>query len=120
MLRPAFATIALLACALCLLGCSNRDPAVSISNVGEPERISIGKFGDQGPVRKLRLQVEGQLNGTAQLTVLMEGQPYHVFNVSDRVDVSWTDDWPHDRARLAYTPGTVTSGTLRVRYRFVD
>jgi hypothetical protein len=118
-LRPTLVSLSLLLLAL-LTGCRDADPIISVTDTGQAERLSIGKTAGQGPVKQLRLQVEGQLNGTAQLVVIMEGQPFHVFTLSDSIDLSWKDRWPHDRARLAYNPGTATGGSLRIRYRFVD
>ncbi len=118
-LRPTLVSLSLLLLAL-LTGCRDADPIISVTDTGQAERLSIGKTAGQGPVKQLRLQVEGQLNGTAQLVVIMEGQPFHVFTLSDSIDLTWKDRWPHDRARLAYNPGTATGGSLRIRYRFVD
>ena len=118
-LRPTLVGLSLLLLAL-LTGCRDADPIISVTDTGQAERLSIGKTAGQGPVKQLRLQVEGQLNGTAQLVVIMEGQPFHVFTLSDSIDLTWKDRWPHDRARLAYNPGTATGGSLRIRYRFVD
>ena len=118
-LRPTLVSLSLLLLAL-LTGCRDADPIISVTDTGHAERLSIGKTAGQGPVKQLRLQVEGQLNGTAQLVVIMEGQPFHVFTLSDSIDLTWKDRWPHDRASLAYNPGTATGGSLRIRYRFVD
>ena len=118
-LRPTLVSLSLLLLAL-LTGCRDADPIISVTDTGQAERLSIGKTAGQGPVKQLRLQVEGQLNGTAQFVVIMEGQPFHVFTLSDSIDLTWKDRWPHDRARLAYNPGTATGGSLRIRYRFVD
>lgn len=105
---------------LALAGCRKADPTISVTDTGQAERLSIGKIAGQGSIKELRLRIEGQLNGTAQLVVIMEGQPFHVFTLSDSVDLTWEDRWPHDRARLAYSPGTATGGSLRIKYRFVD
>ncbi len=117
LLRQLFA---LTAAVLLLAGCRQPDPIISVTDAGQAERLSIGKVAGTGTVTELRLKIEGQLNGSAQLVVLMEGQPYHVFNLADTIDLTWTDKWPHDRARLVYTPGTATGGSVRVKYRFVD
>ncbi|GAB1488166.1 hypothetical protein MASR2M8_06110 [Opitutaceae bacterium] len=119
-LIPLLKFLSLTAALLLLAGCREPDPHIMVTDVTQAERLSIGKIAGTGTVKQLRLHIEGQLNGSAQLTVLMEGQPYHVFNLSDAVDLTWSDKWPHDRARLAYTPGMVTSGSLRIKYRFVD
>jgi hypothetical protein len=117
--QPILVSLSLLLMAL-LTGCREADPIISVTDTGQAERLSIGKTAGQGPIKELRLEVEGQLNGTAQLVVIMEGQPFHVFTLTDSIDLTWKERWPHDRARLAYNPGTATGGSLRVKYRFID
>lgn len=118
-LRPLWAGLGLLI-AVALAGCREPDPLISVTDTGQAERLSIGKTAGQGAIKELRLHIEGQLNGTAQLVVIMEGQPFHVFTLADSIDLTWKERWPHDRARLAYNPGTATGGSLRIKYRFID
>ncbi len=101
-------------------GCRSKDGELMISNVGGEEIIAISKARDQGSVTQLHIRVEGELQGAAQLILLKEGQPHHVETLTGTVNVRWQGDWYDDRARLNYIPGPSVSGSLRVRYRFVD
>lgn len=111
----------LIAAALALLaGCRRSDPVITITDIHREERLSIGKLAGQGPVKRLQLRIEGRIDGTAQLVLFEENRPRHVMDLTGDVDLRWNDTWAEDRARLVYTPGTVTGGALRVQYRFVE
>jgi len=112
--------VLLLLVTVAFAGCRSKDSELMISNAGGEEIIAISKARDQGSVRQLRLRVEGQIQGAAQLILLKDGQPHHVETLTGTVDVRWRGDWRDDRARLHYMPGPSVGGSLRVRYRFVD
>jgi len=115
-----FYCLLIAAAAVLLAGCRRGDPVITITDISREERLSIGKLAGQGPVKRLRLRIEGRIDGTAQLVLFEENRPRHVMDLTGDVDVRWNEPWTEDRARLVYTPGTVTGGALRVQYRFVE
>lgn len=91
-----------------------------LANVAAEEILSLGKPADLGTITGLRLRVDGQIEGGAQLTVMLDGRPHHVETLTGTVNVDWSGNWSQDRVRLHYLPGPGVSGSLRVRYRFLD
>lgn len=51
--------------------------------------------------------------------VLAGGAPNRVLNLSGVVDVHFTSDWYSEEAELEYRPIHVSSGSLKVRYKFL-
>jgi hypothetical protein len=103
-----------------LAACRPYESEVFVSNVGAEEIIALNKPRDLAAVTGLRIRIEGEIAGAAQLLILKDGKPHHVERLSGPVDIRWRDDWNEDRVRLHYLPGPKVSGTLRIRYRFVD
>ncbi len=120
-MRLSFVRIAASAVFLALLAaCRPYESEVFVSNVAAEEIVALNKPRDLAAVSGLRLRIEGELSGAAQLLILKDGKPHHVERLSGPVDISWRDDWNEDRVRLHYLPGPNVSGTLRIRYRFVE
>ncbi len=107
-------------CAGVIGGCRSPDPEIFVSNTAAEEIISLSKTRDQGAISRLRLHIEGELEGAAQLLVLKDGKPHHAETLSGTIDIEWTAPWSDDRVRLHYLPGANVSGSVRIRYRFID
>lgn len=105
---------------LMLAGCRPTEHHMVISSVDSEELLSIGKTSGQGPVRELRIRVEGELEGAAQLVLIEDGVPRHLETLSGPVNLAWRGDWKSDRARLHYIPGLVTGGRLEIFFRFEE
>lgn len=120
-MQPSCLRAAALALGLAALaGCRPYEGEVFISDVAAEEIVALNKPRDLTSVSELRIRIEGELAGAAQLLILKEGRPHHVERLTGPVDVRWSDAWTEARVRLHYLPGPNVSGTLRIRYRFVE
>ncbi|NMF61594.1 hypothetical protein [Brasilonema octagenarum] len=101
---------------LCLVGsCSIFDRTVQIKDVSKPEQITISKAPLQGNVYLISIQVTGQLDGTASLTI--DGRTSVSDKMHNNVNFKWENDWYSDVA-VIHQPIDVKSGKLTISYRF--
>jgi len=105
-------SIALLS-AVFIVGCSK---AVEIENVAAPETIVL-QSNNQTPHR-IKISGKGKIEGTAHISLMLEGKPYKTEELSGDVRFEWANDWYSEEAVVEYKPGNATSGNLTLRYDF--
>jgi hypothetical protein len=74
----------------------------------------------KGPVHSLSVRGSGTIQGHAEVTLILNGSPYRTEKLSGQVGFQWGGDWLSDEAEIRYTPTSVTSGSLKLRYKFND
>ena len=94
-----------------------RIPSVSISDTRQPQTIVLEKPSSGGNVYYFEVYGSGEINGSATITMLANGQPYHVANLAGKVDFKWYGDWYSDTIEIRYQPTKVQSGKINLRYR---
>ena len=101
-------------------GCSLGSRTHNLADVTKPEAIVLKKKPGQGPVYSFSVVGHGKINGNAEISLILNGGPYKTEKLSDKVNFRWGGDWYSDQAEIRYAPGTITGGTVRLKYKFND
>lgn len=92
------------------------EPSISVRDVRQAETLVLGTK-DGRLVSRISIQGSGRIDGDATITLLSEGKPYWVKELTGPVDFVWGGDWYDETAEVRYEPGNVRSGELVLRYR---
>lgn len=111
--------ITCLAVAVLLSGCGGTRTH-DVADVTKAEVIVLKNTPGQGPVHSLSVTGFGEIQGDAEISLILNGDPYKTEKLSGKVEFQWGGDWYSDQAEIRYTPTSVTGGTLKLRYGFND
>jgi hypothetical protein len=101
-------------------GCGSDVRSHDQADVTKPATIILKKNAEQGAVHSLSVVGSGELDGNAEITLILNGEPYKTETLSGKVDFRWRGDWYSDQAEIRYTPASVTGGSLKLKYEFND
>jgi hypothetical protein len=93
---------------------------VEIKDVTKSETIVLRKWGHQGHIHAIEVNISGRIKGSARAQLILNSSPYKQEQLSGKVYVMWGGDWYSDEAEIRYQPEDVDSGGLKLRYRFID
>ena len=94
--------------------------SVELADVTRTETVILRKMPGQGPVHSLSIRGSGTIQGHAEITLILNDASYKMEELSGQVDFQWGGDWDSDEAEIRYKPTSVTSGSLKLRYKFND
>ena len=103
---------------VCLPGCARHE--VSVKDVTKNETIILKKQSGQGGIVGISIAVSGSIAGKGELQLILNGAVYKKEIVSGAVSFDWGGDWYADQAEVRYLAGTVSGGSLRLKYDFRD
>jgi len=101
-----------------LLGCGRQ--TTTITDVTVPQTLVLKKRPSQNLIHGIEILGHGTIEGRAKLILLLDSESYREETLSGKIDFQWSGDWYTDQAELLFEPGTATSGTIHLRYRFRD
>lgn len=91
-----------------------------LGDATQPEIIVLEKESQQGEIHSWSVAGDGQIDGEAEIVLMLNGEPYQTEKLSGAVDFQWSGDWYADEAEIRYTPTSVTDGNLSLNYKFND
>jgi hypothetical protein len=103
---------------LLLAGCGPSVREVSVKDVSKNETIILKKNLSQGSVSSVQITGIGSVVGKAEVQLILDGVVYKSEGVTDSVKFELGGDWYSDAAEVRYVSGTVTSGSLTLKYQF--
>lgn len=103
---------------VCLSGCTRHE--VSVKDVTKNETIILKKQSSQGGIVGISIAVSGSIAGKGELQLILNGAVYKKEAVSGAVSFEWSGDWYADQAEVRYLAGTVSGGSLGLKYDFRD
>jgi hypothetical protein len=109
--------ITFFAVAVLVSGCSGKRTH-DIADVRKAETITLKKASGQKTIHALSVTGSGEIDGNAEIALILNGGPYKTESLSGSVDFQWGGDWYSDQAEIRYAPASVTGGTLRLEYEF--
>jgi hypothetical protein len=95
--------LGILAAGLVLMWESGPDGVFSITDITQRETLLLTKK-TKDPVHGLVINVSGNINGRAILSLLMNAKPYKTRQLRGAVDEQLAGDWYGDHAVIVYTP----------------
>ena len=90
-----------------------------VADVTKASELVLHPRGHQHSVYGVEIHIYGRIEGAAELVVVEADKPYRIFKLSGDIDTRFVGDWYADELILAYKPGHVTGGVLKIRYRFL-
>jgi hypothetical protein len=96
------------------------DRTHNLADVTKPETIILKKKAEQGAIYSNSIIISGEINGNAEISLILNGAPYKTEKLSGKVEIHWGGDWYADEVEIRYTPTLVTGGSLKLRYDFND
>ena len=103
-----------------LAGCGSQNQVYNIADVTKPEAITLKKVKSQGDIHYLTVVGTGHLEGTGEITLILNGKPYKTESLSGDVQFTWAGEWYSDSAKLEFKPTAAKSGELSMQYKFKD
>ena len=91
---------------------------VTIADAGIPIELTLRAPGAPKRVYALDVQGSGRIDGEAEVTLILNGQPYKVAHLSGVVHFEWGGDWYSPEAVVRYRPLSAKAGVIKLRYRF--
>lgn len=102
------------------VSCSKYDQRLSITDIQKPQVITLHKKVNQRGIYAMGIRGSGNLNGTAQIILMLNDQPYKTEQLNGKISFTWGGDWYSDSMEVRYQPGKVGSGKLDIEYAFYD
>jgi len=103
-----------------LAGCDVVSRSHVLADVTKSEVITLMKKPRQGAIHSFSITGTGNIEGSAEISLMLNGKPYKTEILYGRVDFQWSGDWYSDEARIIYTPKSVSGGNLKLKYKFRD
>ena len=97
--------------------CSTYDQNISIDNITQSQEIILKNHNDKN-VYALTINVTGNIDGTAEIYLMLNGKPYKPEIISGNVNVKWGGDWYSNDALIVYKANDVNKGKLSIGYTF--
>ena len=101
---------------LMFVGCSFSQREVSVKDITKSETIILKKKQGQGSISSIRIAGSGSISGKADVLLILNGSVYKRKELNGSVRFEWSGDWYADEAEVRYVSGTVSSGTLTLKY----
>ena len=91
-----------------------------ITDSSKPAELTLHPKHHATRVTALHVEARGKLDGEAEITLLLNGQPYKTERLNGPVKFSWRVDWYSTEAVVRYTPLTARDGSITLRYHFAS
>ncbi len=92
--------------------------SVRITDSSKSAELKLHPRHELAHVTALHVEARGKTDGEAEITLLLNGQPYRTERVNGAVKFSWRVGWYSTEAVVRYTPLTAKKGTITLRYDF--
>lgn len=103
-----------------LFGCGSSNRIYEIKNVTKNETINLKKGPNKGNIHALSISGSGNIDGTAEISLILNEKPYKHETISGSFNFKWSGDWYSNEAKVQYSPHAVSKGTITIRYKFHD
>jgi len=93
---------------------------VSMSSVSDARQAKtlVLATGSNELVHSITIHGSGKIDEDATITLIGNGKPYKVEQLSGDIDFEWSGDWYSTTSEVRYQPVNVRAGEVVLRYRF--
>jgi len=102
---------------LTLTSCVKYNQKHIVNDLSKSQKIIL-QSNKSANVYSLTLNVTGNIKGYAEITLMLDGEPYKSEKIKDKVNFNWAGDWYSDKATIIYTTKNATDGKLVFKYKF--
>ncbi|WP_160148401.1 hypothetical protein [[Leptolyngbya] sp. PCC 7376] len=103
-----------------LSGCGQGFRTHTVNDSTQSQTIILTKQPNQENIYGWILEGSGEIEGEAQISVMLDEEPYLTEELSGIIDFQWQGDWYANDAEIVYTPTSVTGGEIQLKYQFHD
>ena len=104
---------------LLVVSCTKYDQQIEITDLNKPQTIVLQKKPHQKDIVSMSLRVNGKIDGEAQLSLMLNGNPYKTEMIKGKINIKWGGDWYADSMELIYEPHqTIKDGRIKIEYVF--
>jgi hypothetical protein len=101
------------------VSCTKYDQQIEITDLTKPQTIVLHKKPQQKDIVSMSLRINGKIDGEAQLSLMLNGNPYKTETIKGKINIKWGGDWYADSMQLRYEPHqTVKDGKIKIEYVF--
>ncbi|MEM7579779.1 MAG: hypothetical protein ACFB02_10355 [Mastigocoleus sp.] len=101
-----------------LVGCAGAKQTYKITDVTKESTIILRNNGSQQNVSYILISGEGNIDGEAEISLILDDKPYKTERISGNAKFSWNGDWYSEDAKIEYKPSSVKGGDLNLEYQF--
>ena len=92
---------------------------IEIKDVTKEQMIMLAEINKPKSVHSIRIKITGHIDGSATIQRSYEDKKmYEPELINGNVDLHLGGDWYGDKCLIIYKPSNVTSGNLKIRYKF--
>jgi len=103
---------------LLLYACTSYDQSTRIADVQKEEVLVLKHKYKSHHVYGISIRGTGSVDGEANISLILNGEPYKTEKLKGKVHFEWGGDWYSDTAEIRYKPVNVKSGELAIEYKF--
>ncbi len=92
--------------------------SMAVPDVTKELIIRLEKKSGNNNVVSIFIEGKGNINGKAEISLLLNGKAYKTEKINDRFSFVWSGDWYSDTAEIIYKPNSVSSGSIKLNYSF--
>ena len=100
-----------------LAGCAQ---SIKTDDVTKTQKFILSNTHNSHTVASLKISIRGHIDGSADVVLILNAEPYKKEILTGDFDINWRSDWYSNNAEIRYSPKTVTSGKMKISYEFED
>ncbi len=98
---------------------SPQESTILLQDISQKQIIKLTQVQQKKSVYKISIVISGQIDGTAEIQLADRGNKMgSPHTIKGKVDLDLSGDWYENTCLLLYEPSQVTSGTLKIKYKF--
>jgi hypothetical protein len=99
---------------------SRQPPSVKLDDLTRSSEIVLKAPNGETAIVGLEVIGSGQVDGNARVELMLDGRVQEAALLQGPVEFRWSGDWYSPEALVRYTPGSATSGSVKLSYRFAS
>lgn len=89
------------------------------TNLSHSQTVLLSKKPEQENPFAFELTAEGEISGTAEIQLLVDGKPFKQEHLSGKFKVTFQEDWFSPQMEVRYFASEKNVGTLKMSYAFI-
>lgn len=117
LILSAFVLLALIG----ITGCNMFGETYTLPDVTKETMVTLHKKDSQKKaISGMRVDISGHVDGLADITLMLDGQPYDTKHVTGDIKINFSGEWYADTINIQYKPVSVQTGNISMNYEFFE